>query len=47
METSPVAVTASIHSGSTNNANAEPVNKTTPAINHTVRSIYQRWMGTM
>src|SRR5271165_488657 len=47
METNPVAMTPKIHSRSTNNAIAVLANRTTPAINQTVRSIYQRWVGTI
>ena len=47
METSPVAMTPKIHSGFTNNAIAVLANKTTPAINQTVRSIYHRSVGTI
>jgi hypothetical protein len=47
MENKPVAVTPRIHSGFANNASAVLANSTKPAISHTVRSIYQRWVGTM
>jgi hypothetical protein len=47
METSPVAVTPKIHSGFANNAIAVLANRTIPAISQTVRSMYQRSVGTI
>ncbi len=47
METRPVAVTPKIHSGLTNAAKSVLPSKTTPAISQTVRSMYQRCVGTM
>src|SRR5271165_2554059 len=47
IETSPVAATPKIHNRSTNNAIAVLANRTTPAINQTVRSMYHRLVGTI
>jgi hypothetical protein len=43
----PVAMTSSTQSGSTSTASVVLTNRTKPAMSQTVRSIYQRSVGTM
>ena len=46
MDTRPVATTPKIHSGLTSTAKSVLAISTRPAISHTVRSMYQRSVGT-
>jgi hypothetical protein len=47
MEVAPVAATASTQRGFTSAAAAVATRRTPPAMSQTVRSIYQRCVGTM
>ena len=47
MDAMPVAMISSTHLGRTSAASEVPVSRTIPATSQTVRSMYQRLVGTM